>query len=245
MTQSRRTNLAQGISLDVSDDPKGSDQMSMEQGQLLPAAEALNHYDFIDAKDVADFLPEVQRDTYYIFPTGGPHYFSQCTCEVLPIYKENIWPFIYRKKRSGQDYNKNRVMLGSIGLTKLSYIWQRLYSATDTKIKRNYRRGREEKHHLPKELERSMHRIVATCFIPNDDPEKNLVDHINGNRVDYRIDNLRWVDPSENSRGTPGGKNDPNEIYNLISEKDWFNGKSSNTKITSKDKYFKQMELKI
>ena len=38
-------------------------------------------------------------------------------------------------------------MLGSIGLTKLSYIWQRLYSATDTKIKRNYRRGREEKHH--------------------------------------------------------------------------------------------------
>ena len=146
-----------------------------------------------------------------------------------------MWLIIFLK-HSGQDYNKNRVMLGSIGLTKLSYIWQRLYSATDTKTKRNYRRGREEKHHQPKELERSMHRIVATCFIPN---------HINGNRVDYRIDNLRWVDFSENSRGTPGGKNDPNEIYNLISEKDWFNGKSSNTKITSKDKYFKQMELKI
>ena len=45
-----------------------------------------------------------------------------------------------------------------------------MYSATDTKTKRNYRRGREEKHHQPKELERSMHRIVATCFIPNDLP---------------------------------------------------------------------------
>lgn len=245
MTQSRRTNLAQGISLDVSDDPKGSDQMSMEQGRLLPATEALFHYDFIDAKDVADFLPEVQRDTYYIFPTGGPHYFSQCTCEVLPIYKENIWPFIYRKKHSDLDYKKKRVMLGSIGLTKLSYIFQRLYSATDKKIKRNYRYGREEKQHQPKEIERSMHRIVAKCFVPNDDPEKTMVDHINGNRIDYRIENLRWATPSENSRGSPGGKNDPNDIYKLISKKDWFNGKSYNTKITPKDKYFKQMELKI
>ena len=28
--------------------------------------------------------------------------------------------------------------------------------------------------------------------------------------------------PRENSKGTIGGKNDPNEIYNLVSQQDWF-----------------------
>ena len=201
--------------------------------------------DFIDAKDLADAMPEVQRDTYYVFPTGGPHYFSQCTCEVLPIYREHVWPFIYRKKHSSQDYNKNRVMFGSIGLTKLDYIYQRVYSAHEKQEKRTFRRGRPEVTIGPRNLERTMHRIVAKCFIPNDDPEKNVIDHINGNRVDYRVDNLRWVNPSENSRGTPGGKNDPNQIYNLISEKDWFNGRGNNLIRTKKDKYHSQLKLEI
>ena len=41
------------------------------------------------------------------------------------------------------------------------------------------------------------HRIVAQQFIPNPD---NLpqVDHINHNRADYRIENLRWITNQEN-----------------------------------------------
>ena len=49
------------------------------------------------------------------------------------------------------------------------------------------------------------HVIVANQFIINDDPEhKTHVDHMNQNKLDYRICNLRWVTPSENNKNCIG-----------------------------------------
>ena len=42
-----------------------------------------------------------------------------------------------------------------------------------------------------------IHRLVATAFIPN--PENKCeIDHINGDRLDNRVENLRWVSSKEN-----------------------------------------------
>ena len=49
-----------------------------------------------------------------------------------------------------------------------------------------------------KAIRKTLHRIIAKAFIPNPD-NKPQVDHINGDRTDCRIDNLRWVTPSENN----------------------------------------------
>ena len=44
-------------------------------------------------------------------------------------------------------------------------------------------------------------RIVAAAFCPNDDPAiKTTVDHIDGNTLNNRADNLRWMSQGDNTR---------------------------------------------
>ena len=42
-----------------------------------------------------------------------------------------------------------------------------------------------------------VHRLTARLFIPNPE-KKECVDHVDGNKMNNRIDNLRWVSKAEN-----------------------------------------------
>jgi hypothetical protein len=57
--------------------------------------------------------------------------------------------------------------------------------------------------HLRKNGERKcsyIHRLVALAFIANQDETKIEIDHINRDRFDNRVENLRWCSKSENNR---------------------------------------------
>lgn len=66
-----------------------------------------------------------------------------------------------------------------------------------------------------KRIKRYIHRLIAEAFIPNPQ-NKPEIDHIDTNRVNNSIDNLRWVTKIENL-------NNPNTILNRsIAQKNRF-----------------------
>jgi hypothetical protein len=93
---------------------------------------------------------------------------------------EEIWKDInenYKVSSNGRVYSKitDKILKG--GKYPNSYLFVRL--------------GRNSKALL-------IHRLVAETFIPNPD-NKPCVDHINGDRQDNRVENLRWCTHEENS----------------------------------------------
>jgi DNA-directed RNA polymerase subunit L len=67
---------------------------------------------------------------------------------------------------------------------------------------------------------RRKHRVIALQWILNDDPDvKTQVDHIDQNKLNNHITNLRWATPSENSKNkTFKGKRKLEYIYELPEE---------------------------
>jgi hypothetical protein len=56
-----------------------------------------------------------------------------------------------------------------------------------------------------------IHRLVSQAFLDNNE-NKQFVDHINNNKLDNRLKNLRWCSYSENNRNTIIRKNNTSGI---------------------------------
>jgi hypothetical protein len=57
-----------------------------------------------------------------------------------------------------------------------------------------------------KEYTVKVHRLIAKMFIPNPN-NLEFIDHINQNRSDNRLENLRWVSRKDNNRNRSMNKN--------------------------------------
>jgi len=87
-----------------------------------------------------------------------------------------------------------------------------------------------------------VHRLLGLAFIPN--PEnKKCIDHINRDKSDNRLENLRWATNLENSQNQGMFKNNTSGIKNISYDKSrdrWIFGKRINKKQFIK--YFKKKE---
>jgi len=93
-----------------------------------------------------------------------------------------------------------------------------------------------------KRINKKIHRLLAEHFIENSD-NKPLVDHINRIRNDNRLNNLRWVNHTENNQNKCVNKNNKLNIQYIcyIKSKNKYQFKKT-IKGTAYRKYFETLE---
>jgi len=155
-------------------------------------------------RKMEEVLPEIDilPDTYMIYPTGGYHLFYGVP-NAFSIYQLPIWPYIKRikysfpqrvsmKDRPNHDNSQANPFVGGNGYPHIILDRISFRSAYNTRAGKTRR--------VPDVTNQRFHRIVALAFIPNPEKKKNVC-HINNDRTNYLIENLKWGTQSENIRG--------------------------------------------
>ena len=176
----------------------------------------LNKIDIDQGLKLENYIDDIEKDTYYFFKTGGPHYFYRTTID-SGIYKQLIWPFIIKLNSKGPS---KTIQYGCID--KSGYPTIRL-NKLDGRVQK-FRKSKNTYETAKLQYWNPIHRIVAFCCVENDDPDlKVIVNHKNENKLDYRPENLEWTTNRENSKqGSKGNKVNPDELYMHLSKKEWF-----------------------
>ena len=149
--------------------------------ELDPLKTKIKNIDYVDISDIKNIGSPVYTNTvidYSILKKGQFILFkSGATSSYLPELG-NCFPYIHNTK-TGKIYEPK--ITGSYGYPKLALPVHKSKKYVSVTI--------------------IMHRLIALAFIENDMPDKKWqVDHINSNPLDYRVENLRWLTPSQNNK---------------------------------------------
>lgn len=128
-----------------------------------------------------DGLDKIYKNKYIIHSHGGFHFFKDVE-EALPIFKQQIWPWIEVIKETTTK-TKRYAMIPRVMPRLGCYSEVTLHGENfNKKVK--------------------MHKLVCAAFKINPNPDiYKLVNHINGYKVDHRLENLEWSSHSDNSTG--------------------------------------------
>lgn len=97
------------------------------------------------------------------------------------------------KKIEGYDYEISN--LGRVRSNQPRFEGKIIYQGIHTDGYYTVRLCKDKKHKRFR-----VHRLMAIAFIPNDDPiNKTEIDHIDNNRKNNALSNLRWVTHSQNN----------------------------------------------
>jgi len=177
-------------------------------------------------RKVEELLPDVDiiPDTYIIYPTGGYHPFHGVS-NTPPKYQQKIWPYVKRikfgeKYKSEEKLNKIRrgVLREGQKLTQINPYLVDGYAfinveRTERYKKRDHRTGKNGKgkeYMTNKKKIMRFHRLIALAWIPNPD-NKPMVLHIDDDRTNYLINNLKWGTGKENQEGSMARRPDTME----------------------------------
>jgi hypothetical protein len=109
---------------------------------------------------------------------------------------------LYKKRR--EKINKNDFLDNIERVTKLI---EKKKGELSKKLERNLKKRTINHHFL-------IHRLVATYFLPEPKPEETVVGHLDFDKLNNRVTNLKWMTPKENRKHQ-------DKSPHVIAEKKW------------------------
>lgn len=133
----------------------------------------------------------IQQKKYFVHKTGGYHFTDE------KKIGKNDYPYITLEKDD------------KVKLIKPHVSWSDPYPKIGVSI------NKDDKTQATMVIK--MHRIVSYAFIKaHKDPKYFLVDHIDGDITNYKLNNLRWADASKNLKGRKFNKSKQIELADFL-----------------------------